>query len=467
MTAGLLAMAVALAQAAEPYSLRTANGSEPATIYRIEVRENRAKSQGPRITLALVRLPATAPSGRPPVIYLAGGPGQSGIAAAQISDTDEVLQRIRRTADVLLLDQRGTGQSVPRLSCLANRALSPDVFESSAFMQRALESGLGECLATWRARGADPAAYHTEASADDVADVAKALSIPRIGVFGFSYGTHLAASLVRRHPDLVDRVAFAGFAGPDDNEKYPAVYDRQIAKISALAAAQPDVAAVMPDFSAALQAVLARASRQPFEITVQSGGSPVSLHIGKDGLLYLLRRDVGDTNDLPVFPKMIWQLSRNDTTLLAQYAQRRFQQLGSGVSLMALAMDCASGASARRHAEIAAQLSTSIFGGMTNPLSGLCDVIAVPQLPDVYRAPLTTRVPALFISGTLDSNTPPEQAERARPGFAHSAHLVVEGAGHESTLIDEVADAIAAFFRGEATVSRTIKGPILRFRALR
>ena len=125
-------------------------------------------------------------------------------------------------------------------------------------------------------------------------------------MFGFSYGTHLAASVVRRHPALVDRVVFAGFEGPDDNEKYPAVYDRQVAKIAALAAAQPDVAAAMPDFTATLKTVLARAEREPFEIAAQAGGSPVDPASGKEGLLYLLRRDIGDTNDLPVFPKMIW-----------------------------------------------------------------------------------------------------------------------------------------------------------------
>ncbi|MEO6236035.1 MAG: alpha/beta fold hydrolase [Vicinamibacterales bacterium] len=462
----ILLLAV-LAQAGEPYSLRTPKGTEPATLHRVEVAENRARPEGNRVTLAVVRLPATAPASRPPVIYLAGGPGQSGIAAAQIADTYETLQRIRRTADVLLLDQRGTGQSVPRVSCRSTQALAPDVFVSGAAMQRALEPSLRDCLETWRARGVDLASYNTEASADDVADVAKALKIPRLALFGFSYGTHLAASIVRRHPDLVDRVVFAGFEGPDDNEKYPAVYDRQVAKISALAAAQSDVAAVMPDFTAALTSVLARADREPFAITVHAGGSPLSLPIGKEGLLYLLRRDIGDTNDLPLLPKMIWQLSRNETALLARYAQRRYQQLGTGVSLMSIAMDCASAASVRRRAEIAAQLPTSILGVMTNPLPGLCDVVGVPALSDAYRLPITTRVPALFVSGTLDSNTPPEQVDRARPGFAVSTHLIVEHAGHESTLVPEVADAIAAFLRGDVITSRTIKGPAWRFEPLR
>ena len=462
-----LAALAGRAWAQEPYTLRTPNGTEPATLYRVEVPENRAKPAGSRITLAVVRLPATAPATRPPVVYLAGGPGQSGIAIAQISDTYAVLQRIRRTADVLLLDQRGTGQSVPRLSCPATHPLPADVFESSAAMERAVGLELRACAEVFRARGVDPSAYNTEASADDVAEVAKALKLPRVGLFGFSYGTHLALSVVRRHPALVDRVVFAGFEGPDDNEKYPAVYDAQVAKIAALAAKQPDIAAEMPDFGLALRAVLERADRQPFEVNVQQGTGTLGLRIGKEGLLYLLRRDIGDTNDVPVFPRLISQLSRGDIGLLTGFAQRRYQQLAMGVSLMAYAMDCASGASVRRRAAVAAQEPGSIFGAMTNPLSGVCSVIGEVMLPDSFRVPIETRVPALFVSGTLDSNTPPEQVERARPGFATSAHLIVEHAGHESTLIDEVADVIAAFLRGDTVASRTITGSLVRFQPLR
>jgi CubicO group peptidase (beta-lactamase class C family)/pimeloyl-ACP methyl ester carboxylesterase len=457
-----------LAQSGEPYSLQTPKGAEAATIYRIEVPENRAKPQGPRIMLAVVRLAAVSSPSRPPVIYLAGGPGDSGINAAQISATYDVLQRIRRYADVILLDQRGTGQSVPRPNCGATAPLPADFFVSAVTMQRALEPAVTSCRDEWRRRGVDLAAYNTEASADDVADVAKALNARRVSLFGFSYGTHLAASVVRRHPALVDRVVFAGFEGPDDNEKLPSVYDRQVAKISALAAAQPHIAALMPDFEAALRAVLSRAEQRPFEVEVPVPGGPArTLRVGREGLLYVLRRDIGDTNDLPVFPKLIWQLSKDETALLTPYVQRRFQQLGRGVALMNFAMDCASGAPPSRRAAIRTELPRSIFGVMTNPLSGVCDVLGIPELSDAYRAPLSTDVPSLFVSGTLDSNTPPEQADRGRREFSRSSHLVVTDAGHESTLIPEVAEGIAEFLRGADVPSRTIAGPRLRFESLR
>jgi len=40
----------------------------------------------------------------------------------------------------------------------------------------------------------------------------------------------------------------------------------------------------------------------------------------------------------------------------------------------------------------------------------------------------------LFISGTFDSRTPPGNADQVRRGFSNSAHLIVEGAGHDNDL---------------------------------
>ena len=134
---------------------------------------------------------------------------------------------------------------------------------------------------------------------------------------------------------------------------------------------------------------------------------------------------------------------------------------------MPSAVDCASGAPAARRADIAKQLPRSIFGAMTNPLSEGCGVLGIPELPDAYRAALTSDVPALFVSGTLDSNTPPEQAERGRRGFTRSAHLVVTHAGHESTLVPAVRDAVVEFLRGSVVTDRTIDGPRLRFESVR
>ena len=53
------------------------------------------------------------------------------------------------------------------------------------------------CAAELRDKGIDLAAYNTEASADDLEDLRKALGAPKISLFGFSYGTHLALAAIR------------------------------------------------------------------------------------------------------------------------------------------------------------------------------------------------------------------------------------------------------------------------------
>jgi pimeloyl-ACP methyl ester carboxylesterase len=71
----------------------------------------------------------------------------------------------------------------------------------------------------------------------------------------------------------------------------------------------------------------------------------------------------------------------------------------------------------------------------------------------------------LFISGSLDSNTPPYQAEQVRWGFPNSVHLIVENAGHESTLpLADVHKAMVDFLNGVDVSGRRIvaASPLVR-----
>lgn len=75
-------------------------------------------------------------------------------------------------------------------------------------------------------------------------------------------------------------------------------------------------------------------------------------------------------------------------------------------------------------------------------------------------------MPAYFISGDLDSRTPPGNAEEVRRGFRNSAHLLLSGAGHDNDLFLSsplIAARIGAFLRGEPMHDETIAVDVLRF----
>jgi pimeloyl-ACP methyl ester carboxylesterase len=95
------------------------------------------------------------------------------------------------------------------------------------------------------------------------------------------------------------------------------------------------------------------------------------------------------------------------------------------------------------------------------------DVFGNPDLGDDYRSSIRTDVPTLFVSGVLDNNTQPFQADEVRRTFKNSTHIVIENAGHESMLTDaQVQQTMVQFLNGEDVSKVKISLPTLKFRPL-
>ena len=420
----------------------------PANLEQLTVLEDRSKAGGRKIDLAFARLKSTSTTPGAPIVYLDGGPGGSGIGLYRIGEFKRLFDALRAAGDVILLSQRGTGFSTPRLTCSNSSPIPTDLFLSAARMTELMAPRLSACADELRAKGINLAAYTTEASADDLEDLRLALGVPKITLFGYSYGTHLALAAIRRHPDSIERAILAGTEGPDDTQKYPHTFDLQLARLSNFEALQRN--APKPTLIEATHAVLAALENAP----VAAG----KFTIGKEGFQYLLRRDIGDTNDLANVIKLIRDTAKGDYGMLTRFAERRFAGFGGGASMMGYAMDCASGIPRERLARIEREMPSGLLGAMTNfPFPQVCEAIKVPQLPDSFRAPVVSTIATLFVSGSLDSNTPPYQAEQVRWGFPNSVHVIVENAGHESTLpLPDVHKLMVDFLTGVDVSGRRI-----------
>ena len=60
--------------------------------------------------------------------------------------------------------------------------------------------------------------------------------------------------------------------------------------------------------------------------------------------------DIGDGNDFPVFPALLLTIERGDPSILAWFVEKRYNQIGGDVDLMASACECSSGATATARA---------------------------------------------------------------------------------------------------------------------
>ena len=442
----------------EPYSFRTFDGTEvPAQLGKLWVRENRNGSSDRRIQLTFVRLERTAERPGSPIVFLAGGPGVPGIGMGRVPVYFRLFQQLRTVADVILLDQRGLGMSSPALDCSAT-PIPPNVFASSANWLNVVTNKSRGCAKEWRAKGVDVAAYTNDASADDLNDLRQALGAERISLIGHSYGTLLAQAAVRRHGKHLDRVVFAATEGPDHLVAMPSVWDALIRKLSHFASEDPSVNQLVPDMEALLRRVLDKLERKPLTLTITDPKTrtPVDITVGPIGLQWLLRHGMTDARNYARLPALLYTIDQGDYALLTRTIAPLYYDM-QGRSPMANAVDCSIGWSAARMAAANRETTGALFSNVNlQRTADICKAVGMRPNDPSTQPRLFSRIPALFVSGTLDANTPPFQAEEVRWGFPDSTHLIVENGGHETLPSADVQAVVVDFFKGVNVRGRTV-----------
>lgn len=430
---------------------------------RLMVRENRLNPKSRMIPIDFLRLKSRAKAPRAPLFYLAGGPGSRGIG-----DSEQAMgfwSGFLEVSDVVLIDQRGVTDSLLTWEWDGPPAVS---FFASADSALAHEAEMNRRAATAvRARGVDLAGYNTDESAADLDELRAALGLERISLLGFSYGTHLGCAYMRKYGDRIESSLLLGLEGPDHTYKLPWTMDTQLQRLALLAAQDPRISGKVPDLIALYDRVIAKLAREPMVVSISGPGGQGTYRIpvGPFGLRFLMRFDVGDASDLVVFPRLLWSIDQGDPSVLTWFVEKR-AGLTLGVHGMNAAVDAASGVSRGRLALIEEQKKTSRFADVVNfPYEVSVDAWAVPDLGAAFRSPLVSSVRTLLVSGSLDFNTPPHQAEELRWGLTNATHLIVENAGHEQTLFqnDTALPVILDFLAGKDVHAREITYPPLRF----
>ena len=163
----------------KPHRFESGGQSVDAEMGELRVPENRGKPDSRTIALKFVRFKSTAAKPGSPIVYLAGGPGGSGIGAASGSRFPLFLA-LREFGDVLAFDQRGTGASEPDMRCGSDQMIplgEPlDRVKAGAVLAGAVKA----CADRLRASGVDVDAYNSRSSAADLNDLRKALGADKL-----------------------------------------------------------------------------------------------------------------------------------------------------------------------------------------------------------------------------------------------------------------------------------------------
>ncbi|MCA0374299.1 MAG: alpha/beta hydrolase [Gemmatimonadetes bacterium] len=470
---GGLALAMALlpatgaAQAAPaltiaPYAFKAPDGSTiEAELGSFTVPERRANPASRRITLRFVRFRSTAAKPGAPIIYLAGGPGASGIRTAA-GPRFPLFMALRALGDVIALDQRGVGQSSTMTPCIARTPVDFTQPLTRAVLVQYTRDGLADCIAQWTAAGVDVDGYTTRESAADIDDLRKALGVPQVALWGISYGSHLGLAVLKYHGASVSRAVFAGIEGLEQTVKRPALTDSLFARVQRLIDADTAARAAFGDVATTMRRVHARLDSAPVTITATPPGTtqPRSVRISAFLVQLLVGSMIADPPNIARVPALYAAL---DAGQYESVAGRIIGQLG-GVTMftgMPELMDLASGIDPTRLALVEREAARGLLGDALNfPMPHVAGLRPAIDLGAAFRAPLQSNVPTLFISGTLDGRTSPAEAAVVRAGFRRGRALLVEHGGHNIFEADpRVAEAVVTFLRGEVPAERIVMTP--------
>jgi pimeloyl-ACP methyl ester carboxylesterase len=178
-----------------------------------------SRPNGRKITLALSEVPATAPESKRQGVLLVnpGGPGAPGLSLAAFV-AQGLDPAVASEYTIVGFDTRGTGASVPSLSCDASffARARPDYIPTSAAEELLNENRAKMYAADCEKKYGWLLPYMTtEDMARDMDSIRAAMGQRQISYFGYSYGTYLGQVYATLFPHRVRRMVLDSTVDPD------------------------------------------------------------------------------------------------------------------------------------------------------------------------------------------------------------------------------------------------------------
>jgi len=397
-----------------------------------------------------------------PILYLGGGPGENSTEASSYFYKDYI-EPFLKNRDFIVLDQRGTGYSQPHLDCpelkdLYRQTLDEDLSreESRAKEMQAVTS----CHDRLASEGVNFASYRSAESAADVNDLRLALGYQSWNLYGVSYGTRLALTVMRDFPQGVRSVVL--------DSSYPL-------QVNLYTGIQPNARRAMDVFFSGCAADAGCNSAYPhlrdvfFNTIARLNASPVRETIANpltgflyqdvvvdgDALLNFLFQALYSTDTIPVLPSVIYEVANGDTHLMGQIMGGFLAELEELFSPgMHISVQCSDEVAFTNVDEVAAAIAPyPELAGLTEgeAFSGqgvfpVCQMWGAAPPDPKENAPVTSDVPTLVLSGEYDPITPPEWGQQVADTLSRHFFYVFPGVGHGVATANDCTQAIMHTF---------------------
>lgn len=363
---------------------------------------------------------------RDPLVPIAGGPGQSSLYF--YAAWSSAFERVRQHRDILLLDQRGTGESAP-LAC----DLDEDIVEGKYSNEQTVAL-TQQCIGLLPH---DPRYFTTSVAVRDLEALREALNYEKLNLYGISYGTRVAQHYARRYPATTRTLIIDGVLppqlplGPDiateSQNAIDSVFDR-CAETEACNERFPNLAASFAALRSALKEAPVSvdllhpvtAERELVEFSEEHFAAAIRLLLYNPGTVALL-------------PLLIDDAANGNFVPLAAQFHMVVESLSESLSIgMHNAVMCTEDAPfINWDALDKTAIEASYMGPVQlDAIRAMCSVWPQGVLDEGLREPLATDIPVLLLSGTADPITPPYFADLAAVDMSKHWQIVAQHQGH-------------------------------------
>lgn len=424
----------------------------------LQVKENHNDPKSRILTLRYVRFPATGEAPGSPIVYLAGGPGGSGIATAKWRRFP-LFMAMREFGDVIALDQRGTGDSDDIPTCRSPVEIDPaEPIPDNDYIV-AYQDALKWCMAVWQSTSIQLEGYTTPQSVRDLEALRLHLGTDSLTLWGTSYGSHLALAAIKEMDGRIDRAVLSSVEGLNQTIKRPVRTDAYFGRLQEAIDTDPELQSRFPDIIALMRRVHAKLEEEPIRVNTElRDGTTVRVSIQPRTLRQYTSGMISDPRNALRMISVYDALDRGDTGPAIELMSRWYDgDKAISFRLMSTIMDVASGITADRRAMIETEAETAILKTYLNFTLHLFDVAPELDLGDPFRQRPQSDTPILVLSGTLDGRTYIESQLEATSKFTNRQAVTLRYAGHNLFMASPaVTDTIREFMRGQNVDGRVI-----------
>jgi pimeloyl-ACP methyl ester carboxylesterase len=336
----------------------------------------------------------------------------------------------RKKRNIILLDQRGTGDSNP-LKCVNEQGESA-VVDDEDYTADAATDFAKRCAAQFESK-VDVAQFSSSDAIRDLDAARKALGAEQINLIGISYGTRMAQLYGKRYPQHTRTITIDGIAplesvlGQDHAKNLESSLDLQFAQCAKDKACREKLG----DPRAQLNTLLATLAKGPVPVHYRDAitGEWKDGQFSSGHLAMLTRLLAYQPQAASLLPMQFAEANQGRVDTLMALSEMVTRDISDQIMHgMQLSVMCGEDVP---DLVVDPEDGKRLLGtGLVELMKAQCAVWPHKVRPADYRVPLKGNLPVLILSGEFDPVTPPRYGDMVAKHLPNSKHIIAKGQGH-------------------------------------